>query len=177
MSPEEVRTHNSAKRDLIVDLTLETRRRNLGDVFIDGVLLVNKAADLATEPDLIFCRWETLQSGRASLMERQPGSGRQVELHGSPDLVVEIVSRSSVKKDKKDLREAYFRADIPEYWIVDARKKLSFEILNWHTEGYRPAPMDAAGRRQSQVLQSLVSISRTAVQLGSWRYQLQFESP
>jgi Uma2 family endonuclease len=40
-------------------------------------------------------------------------------VEGSPDLVVEILSPSSVKRDKVSKVEAYARFGVPEYWIVD----------------------------------------------------------
>src|SRR5690625_4470372 len=38
---------------------------------------------------------------------------------GSPDLVVEILSPNSLKRDKVDKLNTYEHYDIPEYWIVD----------------------------------------------------------
>jgi Uma2 family endonuclease len=174
MSLEEVRTHNSVKRDLIVDLTPEARRRDLGQVFVDGVLLVNEAAELATEPDLMLCLWPTLESEKVKLVERDLGTGRLVELHGSPDLVVEIVSRSSVKKDTVELRASYHRAGVAEYWIVDARKAaFQFRVLHWQPDGYREATATASGRRPSLVLQAEVELTRRPDRIGGWQYALQ----
>jgi Uma2 family endonuclease len=38
---------------------------------------------------------------------------------GPPDLVVEIISPSSAKRDRTMKRETYARHGVPEYWIVD----------------------------------------------------------
>lgn len=40
-------------------------------------------------------------------------------IEGAPDLVVEIISPSSVKRDKLDKLATYASYEIPEYWIVD----------------------------------------------------------
>lgn len=40
-------------------------------------------------------------------------------IEGSPDLVIEILSPSSVKRDKIDKLATYAQFNIPEYWIVD----------------------------------------------------------
>ena len=40
-------------------------------------------------------------------------------IEGAPDLVVEITSPSSVKRDKVDKLATYASYEIPEYWIVD----------------------------------------------------------
>jgi Uma2 family endonuclease len=52
-------------------------------------------------------------------------------------MVLEVVSRSSVKKDTVTLRQAYWEAGIPEYWLVDARGDgLEFRILKAGPKGY-----------------------------------------
>ncbi|QQK75308.1 Uma2 family endonuclease [Salicibibacter cibarius] len=38
---------------------------------------------------------------------------------GSPDVIIEIVSPSSIKMDKKVKRHLYEKAGIKEYWIID----------------------------------------------------------
>ncbi|MCJ7842045.1 Uma2 family endonuclease [Lederbergia sp. NSJ-179] len=40
-------------------------------------------------------------------------------IEGPPDLVVEILSPSSIKRDKMDKLETYALYQIPEYWIVE----------------------------------------------------------
>ncbi|WP_059105361.1 Uma2 family endonuclease [Shouchella shacheensis] len=40
-------------------------------------------------------------------------------IEGSPDLVVEILSPSSLKRDKIDKLKSYADYSVPEYWIVD----------------------------------------------------------
>src|SRR5262249_21528154 len=60
-----------------------------------------------------------------------------VLLDGSPDMVLEIVSSSSVRKDTKVLREAYWEAGIREYWLVDARQEPpKFDIFRHTSKGY-----------------------------------------
>ena len=52
-------------------------------------------------------------------------------------MVLEIISSSSVQKDTVLLRAAYWEAEIPEYWLVDARKEpLKFDILRHTAKGY-----------------------------------------
>jgi Uma2 family endonuclease len=60
----------------------------------DGMWITNDEADLSNEPDAVFASWDTLESGRAVL------SSDELELIGSPDWVLEIVSKSSVRKDR-----------------------------------------------------------------------------
>ena len=44
--------------------------------------------------------------------------------HGAPDWVIEVVSPSSKKMDYLIKLEAYKKAGVREYWIVDPREKL-----------------------------------------------------
>src|SRR5205085_1728741 len=108
---------------------------DLGIYFTDGVLLSNFAADISGNPDGMFVLTETLGSDRIRLIEGKDGGF--VELQGSPDLVLEIVSPSSEDKDDVRLRQAYFEADIPEYWIIDVREEpFRFDILRRTSRGY-----------------------------------------
>lgn len=52
-----------------------------------------------------------------------------------------MVSRSSVHKDTRALREAYWQAGVREYWLIDARPDpLTFDILRHTPKGYRATP-------------------------------------
>nr|WP_144919616.1 Uma2 family endonuclease [Paenibacillus bovis] len=44
-------------------------------------------------------------------------------IEGAPDLVVEILSPSSLKRDKIDKLKVYAEYQIPEYWIVDTENE------------------------------------------------------
>ena len=62
---------------------------------------------------------DAVSSGRVTYT---PGAeGGYVEVVGVVDMVLEVVSDSSEKKDNQTLFEAYFEAGIAEYWLVDAR--------------------------------------------------------
>lgn len=40
-------------------------------------------------------------------------------VHGAPDLVVEVLSPSTAKRDKKYKKETYAKCGVREYWLVD----------------------------------------------------------
>ncbi len=48
-------------------------------------------------------------------------------IHGSPDLIVEVLSPSTEKNDKGYKKELYERVGVKEYWIVDT-KSCSIEV-------------------------------------------------
>lgn len=173
MSPEELNSHNRVKRDVSTDLNNLVRQQDLGDVLVDGAFLANEAAHLATEPDLMFCRWESLRSGRVSYVPVVEGSKRLVEVRGTPDLVCEIVSKGSVRKGTVRLRKAYFLAGIPEYWLIDARRSaVSFQVLVRGKSRYVPASGAAQGFHTSAVLGRKVRLVRRESQLGLIDYRL-----
>ena len=71
-----------------------------------------------------------------------------MELEGTPDMVLEVISASSVTKDTKELRDRYWQAGISEYWLVDVRKNpLRFEILYRDATAYVSIPANAGWLR------------------------------
>jgi Uma2 family endonuclease len=42
-------------------------------------------------------------------------------LIGAPDLIIEIVSKDSVGRDRRDKFKEYREAGVREYWIIDSR--------------------------------------------------------
>jgi len=136
LSMEEFLTHNQVKAAYDFAIMSVVQPAALGRYVPDRMLLRNAEANLSTEPDGLFFSWETMRSGRLRLVEKQ-GLGF-MELDGTPDLVLEIVSKTSVEKDTVLLRDLYWKAGIAEYWLVDAREaKLSFEILQFTRRGYK----------------------------------------
>jgi Uma2 family endonuclease len=177
MSPEEIGSHLRLKTDLVIDLGNFAREHDLGEVLTDGGLLVNEEADISNEPDLMFCSWESLQSGRVSYRPANAGSERLVEVFGTPDLVVEIVSNSSVGKDTKRLRAAYFDASIPEYWLIDARRgKLQFDILVRGKSKYNVVTPDDDGCRHSRLFNRRFRLVRKLNRVGGACYELEIRS-
>ncbi len=135
MSKEQVFTHNQLKQEFNLVLGGLVKAQRLGRFFPDGVLLTNDRAQLACQPDGTFVSRQSLKSGRVRLVEGEKGG--YLELEGTPDMVLEIVSASSVEKDKEVLPELYWRAGIPEYWLVDARGDgLEFQIFRREPGGY-----------------------------------------
>jgi Uma2 family endonuclease len=139
LSMEEFFTHNQVKAAFDFGIMSVVQPISLGRYVPDRMMLTNAAANLSTEPDGLFFTWETLRSSRLRLVEK-PGQGI-MELEGSPDLVLEVVSKNSVRKDTVLLRDLYEKAGIPEYWLVNVREgAMSFEILVRTPEGYVSTP-------------------------------------
>lgn len=149
LSKEQLFSHNQVKHEFSYTLTGIIRAGQKGRYFPDGVLLSNDDAGLTAQPDGVFVSSEVLRSGRVRLIEgAQDGF---VELEGSPDMVLEVVSRSSVEKDTVDLNDQYWQAQIDEYWLVDVRgQRLEFDIYRHAARGY------VATRKQNGWIKSQV---------------------
>lgn len=138
MSREQLFTHLTAKNEFNIVLGAMVKRERLGLYFPDGLRLSNADANFAVVPDAVF----TLHAAREDRVRLLEGKkGGYVEMEGSPDMVLEVVSDSSVRKDMHQLRQDYWIAGIREYWLVDARKEpLAFDILRHTPKGYRTTP-------------------------------------
>jgi Uma2 family endonuclease len=138
MSPEYLETHNAIKSDVSAAVYSFVKRSQLGIFFSDRFMLTNEEAEISTEPDAMFACYESFETNRCRIVD-SPRPGVAQELVGSPDWVLEIVSDTSMRKDKKLLRERYFKAGIGEYWLVDALgEELSFQILVPGDKSYMP---------------------------------------
>jgi Uma2 family endonuclease len=173
MSNEELETHNQPKSEVLRVLMNLNRKLKLGRYYGDGVLVTNEAAEVSNNPDGTFIRAATLQSGRVRLVAREGVEGHYVEIVGIPDMVLEIVSAGSVRKDTQQLRAAYHRAGIPEYWLIDARQEeISFQILHWQRAAYKPGP-GTGSWQQSHVFNRRFRLTRQRNELDLWEYTLQ----
>lgn len=173
MAPEELETHTKLKGDIFGDLREWIRRKQLGEIFADGALLVHYDAKLSGKPDVMFCSWASTQSGRVRYAEQVKGSNRFIQVVGSPDLVVEVVSRSSVRKDGVLLREQYFLAGIQEYWQIDGRREtIDFQLLARGEQAFEPVAADADGYRRSEVLGGSFLLTRSLNRAGRFDYRL-----
>jgi Uma2 family endonuclease len=94
-----------------------------------------------------------------------------VEFEGSPEMVLEVVSESSVEKDTVILPVLYHRAGINEFWRIDARSELHFEILNWTERDYVPAG-EAGGWWRSAVFGRWFRMTQQPDPLGQPQFTL-----
>jgi Uma2 family endonuclease len=138
MSKEQISSHVLVKTEIAAVLT-GLVKSSLGGLFLgDGAFLSNVDVDFAVIPDALFVSAAALED-RVRLLEGKDGG--YTELEGSPDMVLEVVSRSSLHKDTQVLRRAYWEAGIREYWLVDAQPDpLVFDILRHTPKGYRVTP-------------------------------------
>lgn len=174
MSPEDLFCHGTLKTEIVGALHQVVKLRDLGHLFTDSTRVSCPGADLSAEPDVVFVSHESLDAGRVVLV---PGAshepGRYVELEGPPDVVVEIVSDSSVTKDTRRLPEAYYRAGVGEFWLADARKEpVVFRIHRPGEKGYEAAQPDPEGFQASPVFGVSFRLDSRRDARGHWAFDL-----
>jgi Uma2 family endonuclease len=126
--------HNLLKTLITSTLFAICSARGLGRVFGDRMMLVNPDAGLSTEPDGLFFFEDSLTSGRVRLAE----GADSLEVEGSPDMVLECISKHSVKKDTVILPSLYWAANVTEYWLVDPRPTpATLTIFRRGPQGYQ----------------------------------------
>lgn len=98
--------HQRIVRRLLVELDDCVERTSKGEVFV-APLPVTLSEDTVVLPDVFFVSVQ-----RASLVEPHG-------VAGAPDLVAEVVSEESRRRDEVDKRALYERHDVRQYWVVD----------------------------------------------------------
>lgn len=170
MSPEELLTHNQVKGEFAVAIGSMLKRTRLGRWFHDRTLVSNPAAGVSNEPDGTFVSYDSLRTGRVRYVKGKRGL---MELEGSPDIVLEVVSHSSVRKDTVVLRRLYWEADVAAYWLVDARSEQPrFEVLRRGRNDWVPSRA-RAGWIASSVLGKSLKLSVRPDELGYAEYTLE----
>ena len=136
------RVHQRILNFLSALLTTYARFFGLGEVLEAPFEMRLGRGKPSREPDLLFVAREH----RDRLTEER--------LDGPADLVIELVSDSSVARDYEEKFREYEAAGVREYWICDPRpgkQQTSFYQLT--AEGkYQAVPPDADGRYHALVL-------------------------
>jgi Uma2 family endonuclease len=103
-------------------LLFELATKTGGRAFVAPVDVV-LAEHSIVQPDVVY-----VAPGRSEIL------GRRVE--GAPDLVVEVLSAATARRDAGDKIRLYAEFGIAEYWIVDPELE-TFEFLEKGPNGFR----------------------------------------
>jgi len=106
VTPAPKTKHQRISVNLSTAMSSFAKRENAGLVFTapcDVIL----SDDNVVQPDLMF-----VSAARAAIVTED-------NIQGAPDLIVEILSASSRKKDEVTKRKLYERFGVQEYWVVD----------------------------------------------------------
>ena len=110
------RAHQIASMMLGTWMNLFVHERGLGWVFGAPFDVVLSDTDVV-QPDIMF-----VSNERAHIQT-------SANLQGAPDLVVEIISPSSERRDWRIKRELYARHGVKEYWLIDPINRIIWLML------------------------------------------------
>jgi Uma2 family endonuclease len=162
----EAEDHNELKMVIGAVLLMLIRGRRLGRYFGDRMLLSHPPTGLSTEPDGMFVSAAARRSGQVVVRGGRPDRGKGLVVEGAPDMVLDVVSPTSVRKDTVDLLDLYWQAGIPEYWLVDPRgDEPRFTLYAYTPAGYR-AVRPTGGWRKSAVFGASFRLVQTADEFG-----------
>jgi Uma2 family endonuclease len=122
MAPAPDTWHQDWLGDLYTLLRSFVKRHQLGRLFVAPVDVVLDEEN-TVQPDLVF-----VAANNLGIIQRRA-------IFGTPDLLVELVSPSSVRRDRVEKMKLYARFGVKEYWIGDAAKR-SLEILTLAKDRY-----------------------------------------
>ena len=107
MSPSAPLNHSHFIMELATTINIYLRRHKCGYVFTDDVD-VHLPDGNFFQPDLCVVTNEN-----AGILSRRNA------IYGAPDMVVEVLSRSTKKRDLTVKKDSYEACGVKEYWIVD----------------------------------------------------------
>ena len=123
VTPAPSTKHQVASANLFKLLSRHIDNNELGRLLYAPVDLILEPTSVL-QPDLLF-----ISKPRQSIITE-----RAVE--GVPDLVVEILSPTTIRTDRVTKAQIYARHNVPAYWIVDPDQQ-TLEIYLLNVTGYR----------------------------------------
>jgi Uma2 family endonuclease len=111
MSPAPTPSHQKIALNLATEMNSLAKGGKLGEVYFSPIDVYLDETSNAVQPDILFffkeSRIKTSTKG----------------LHGSPDLIIEILSPSNSRHDQVIKKNLYEKFGVQEYWIVDPEKR------------------------------------------------------
>ncbi len=123
---------------------------------VDQFVRRNKAGEVYFAPvDVVFNSENTIQPDLVFIANANLGIIKQRAIFGTPDLLIELISPSSVRRDRYVKKELYARFGVKEYWIGDPANQ-SLEILTLKEGRYElHCAAEVQGKLTSVVLAGL----------------------
>jgi Uma2 family endonuclease len=151
VTPVPIIRHQIANKNVTFALERHVREARLGMVFHPPTGIRFTPHDLLI-PDVIFIRQDRLHILGDKTID------------GAPDLIVEILSPGTRRRDLNTKRALYARFGVQEYWIVDLEAR-TVTVLALVGEAYQPVLAGEGGSIFSRVLPGL-SLTREDVFAG-----------
>jgi Uma2 family endonuclease len=122
MAPSPTEAHQDAVLWLAHYLLIHVKIAGLGQVYV-APFDVELAPKLVVQPDVTV----VLKANEEKITSTR--------IIGSPDLVVEVSSPSTIGYDRREKQDMYAHAGIPEYWIVHPGEQM-IEVLTLEGNEY-----------------------------------------
>lgn len=172
LSMEQAFTHNLVKLRFGVVLDALVEQLEIGQYFTDGMQVTHVESGFTTVPDGSFITFESFETGRVVQVPSKDNIGC-VEFAGTPDMVLEIVSKFSEEKDEAFINK-YFQAGVPEYWLVDVRQTpIRFDLLRRSKRGYVATRTQPGGWLKSSVFGQSFRLLQSTDRLGNPKFKLE----
>jgi Uma2 family endonuclease len=126
MSPSPSGPHQDAALEIATYLRAHIKLTGLGLVRVAPFDVILPAGDVV-QPDVLV------------ILNEHLGRVTDKFILGAPDLVVEIASPSTATHDRHNKLDAYARAGVPGYWIVDPFSQ-TVEVLSLERVGMYQSP-------------------------------------
>ncbi|MBR0287773.1 MAG: Uma2 family endonuclease, partial [Selenomonadaceae bacterium] len=120
MAPSADSWHNNAAGKLYLIIGMHVATNKLGLVFTDS-LDVHFPDGNVFKPDFMF-----ISAANSKIVI----DNKHSTIHGVPDMVAEVFSRSTMKRDIGIKKDIYERNGVKEYWMIDPwRESVSVYLL------------------------------------------------
>lgn len=134
--------HQLASGNLYVRFYNYVKEKNLGIVLHAPFGVVLDETNVL-QPDIIF-----IASANKEIIKEEG-------IMGVPDLLVEIISPSSIKTDRFTKYQLYENKGVAEYWIIDLKNE-SIEVFENTDKGFKPFSFASEeGKINSKLLEGL----------------------
>jgi Uma2 family endonuclease len=137
MTPSPTPVHQAIIRRLANVFSEYVDKHRLGEVFFAPLDVVFTQRRV-TQPDILFVS----NARRAIIQDR---------VRGAPDLIVEVISPGTWRRDHVDKRTIYEQFGVAEYWIVDPEAEM-IEVLVLEEGMYRLAGRFSRGQTARSML-------------------------
>ena len=132
LSPSARTAHQRTSGNIYYSLRTFVEENKLGEVFHAPYDVVLDDFNVV-QPDILF-----VSNEREHIIT-------DLNIQGAPDLVIEILSPSTARRDRTQKRDLYERHGVPEYWLANTDAK-SVQVLTLQDGEYRIAGIYTAGQ-------------------------------
>lgn len=134
MAPTPIPEHQDFLAELFTMIRAFVRENRLGRAYI-APLAVALSGHVVLQPDMMF-----ISNARLSIIRW----GQYIQ--GAPDLVVEVLSPSTTRRDRTVKRDLYARHGAREYWIADiVARTIEVHVAQGGSGAFLPAVVYGEG--------------------------------